>query len=91
MEEVENKNVETILSELTFSNVTTALGFTPLNSVLKGAINGLAELNGSGVIPASQLPSFVDDVIEYDSLDLFPAEGTTGKIYVAKNTNLTYR
>ena len=37
------------------------------------------------------MPSYVDDVLEYDSKSAFPAEGETGKIYVDKSTNLTYR
>ncbi len=44
-----------------------------------------------GKVPAAQLPSFVDDVLEYDALSAFPATGETGKIYVAKDTNKTYR
>lgn len=44
-----------------------------------------------GKVPASQLPSYVDDVLEYDSKNDFPEPGETGKIYVDKSTNLTYR
>ena len=44
-----------------------------------------------GKVPASQLPSYVDDVVEYDSKSAFPEPGETGKIYVDKSTNLTYR
>lgn len=44
-----------------------------------------------GKVPAAQLPSFVDDVLEYGSKAEFPATGETGKIYVAKDTNLAYR
>ena len=44
-----------------------------------------------GKVPAAQLPSFVDDVMEYGSKAEFPASGETGKIYVAKDTNLAYR
>ena len=62
-----------------------------LNSNLKGAVNGIAELNDEGKVPSSQLPSYVDDVLEYDSLSVFPQTGETGKIYVAKDTNKTYR
>ena len=62
-----------------------------LDSTLKGAANGLAELDNAGKVPASQLPSYVDDVLEYDSLSAFPATGESGKIYVAKDTNKTYR
>ncbi len=45
----------------------------------------------SGVIDAARLPSFVDDVLEYAALANFPATGETGKIYVALDTNKTYR
>ena len=57
----------------------------------KGANNGVAELDSTGKVPSSQLPSFVDDVLEYDSMSTFPTTGETGKIYVAKDTNKTYR
>jgi len=62
-----------------------------LNSSLKGAINGLAELGLDGKVPSAQLPAYVDDVLEYDNLAAFPATGETGKIYIAKDTNITYR
>ena len=42
-------------------------------------------------MPSSQLPSYVDDVLEYDKAGRFPATGETGKIYIAKDTNKTYR
>lgn len=57
----------------------------------KGAANGVAELDAAGKVPSSQLPSFVDDVLEYDSQTGFPETGEDGKIYVAKDTNKTYR
>ena len=44
-----------------------------------------------GKIPASQLPSYVDDVLEFANLASFPATGESGKIYIAIDTNLTYR
>lgn len=62
-----------------------------MNANLKGAANGVAELDANGKVPSSQLPSYVDDVLEYDSLSNFPSTGETGKIYVAKDTNKTYR
>lgn len=68
-----------------------SLGFTPLNANLKGAVNGVAELDEAGKVPASQLPSYVDDVLEYDNQAGFPTTGETGKIYIAKDTNKTYR
>lgn len=57
----------------------------------KGANNGVAELDSGGKVPQSQLPSYVGDVLEYNSLSNFPATGETGKIYVALDTNKTYR
>ena len=56
-----------------------------------GVANGVATLGGDGKVPAAQLPSYVDDVLEYDKKASFPTTGETGKIYVAKDTNLTYR
>lgn len=88
---VENKSSATIRSELTSSDVTTALGYTPLNSTLKGANSGLAELDASGKVPSSQLPSYVDDVIEgyfynngfyEEAAHTTAITGETGKIYV---------
>ena len=57
----------------------------------KGQVSGYASLDGDGTVPASQLPSYVDDVVEFADLASFPATGETGKIYVALDTNLTYR
>lgn len=62
-----------------------------LSTSLKGANNGLAELDSSGKIPSSQLPSFVDDVLEFASQSNFPATGEAGKIYIAIDTEKTYR
>lgn len=53
--------------------------------------NGYAGLDSSGQIAASQLPSYVDDVIEGANLAAFPGTGEGGKIYVALDTNKTYR
>lgn len=60
-------------------SIKAALGYTP------------AALDNDGKVLASQLPSFVDDVLEYNNRASFPATGESGKIYVAKDTNLTYR
>lgn len=58
----------------------------------------LIPLNGAdkadlvnGKVPASQLPSYVDDVVEYADVTSFPATGEAGKIYVAMDTGYTYR
>lgn len=57
----------------------------------KGNSGGLATLDGSGKVPTSQLPSYVDDVLEFESKDDFPSEGEEGKIYVDADSNYTYR
>lgn len=53
-------------------------------------LDGKADLE-NGKVPAAQLPSYVDDVLEYASTSSFPATGESGKIYVATDTNRTYR
>lgn len=94
----------------TTTGITVNLGSMPTSSDLanyiplsqKGAANGVAGLDASGLVPASQLPSYVDDVLEgyYKSADgKFYKEasytnainGETGKIYVSLDTNKTYR
>lgn len=65
-----------------------------LASATRGAKNGVASLDASGLVPSSQLPSYVDDVLEYSATSGeggFPASGEKGKIYVDTSTNLTYR
>lgn len=57
----------------------------------KGQPNGLAELDSTGRVPASQLPSYVDDVIDVDTYDDLPNPGESGKIYITTDTNLQYR
>ena len=56
-----------------------------------GVANGVATLDADGKVPAAQLPSYVDDVLEFANKAAFPTKGETDKIYVAKDTNLTYR
>lgn len=79
------------LTGITSGQVTGALGYTPENAANKNAANGYAGLDSSGLVPSSILPSYVDDVLEYANLASFPGTGATGKIYVALDTNKTYR
>ena len=78
------------------SSVTTHVGQADphtqyvLESTL-GQANGVATLDGSGLVPAGQLPSFVDDVIEAADFASLPGTGETGKIYVTVDNNKTYR
>lgn len=57
---------------------TSALGFTVATLV-------------DGFVPSSQLPSYVDDVLEFDNRAAFPNPGEKGKIYIADDTNVQYR
>lgn len=62
-----------------------------LDTRLLGLRNGVASLNEIGKIPTSQLPSYVSDVLEFASFDRFPTKGEVNKIYIALDTNKTYR
>jgi len=84
-------DTNTYLTGITSSDVTTALGYTPENVANKGANNGYASLGGDGKVPSSQLPSYVDDVIEVSSFGTLPTTGETGKIYITLDTNKIYR
>ena len=96
--------VPTVLSELTddvgfvdrsnfdneIENVRAEIALK-LDASLKGTANGVAELDANGKVLTSQLPSFVDDVIEAENFAALPNEGETGKIYVTLDDNKTYR
>lgn len=69
----------------------TATEVGAIASTLKGTANGVAELDANGKVPSAQLPSYVDDVLEYASTSAFPQTGESGKIYIALDTNKTYR
>jgi len=88
-----------VLTPLASSSVTDALGYTPMDSSQRGATNGVASLT-SGKVPASELPSYVDDVIEgyyynsnfySDSAHTQLITGEAGKIYVDLSANSSYR
>lgn len=105
--QADGKLLAALLPDLsgTYVPVTTTINGKPLSAAVsltaddvgaipasqKGQANGVAELDDTGKVPAAQLPSYVDDVLEYDNQAAFPETGEAGKIYVAKDTNLTYR
>lgn len=64
---------------------------TKYDAKMNLALGNKADLDQSGKVLTSQLPSYVDDVLEYASVSDFPATGEASKIYVATDTNLTYR
>lgn len=57
----------------------------------KGSANGVATLDENGLVPSSQLPSYVDDVLEFTNRFTFPDVGESGKVYVDTSKNTTYR
>jgi hypothetical protein len=61
------------------------------NPLLGVGLDKSIPLDGAGKIPSTYLPSYVDDVEEYNNLAAFPATGETGKIYVAIDTGFAYR
>ena len=86
-----NTNVTLVKADVGLSNVDNTSDVNkPISTPVQNALNLKADLVG-GKIPTSQLPSYVDDVLEYANSSAFPATGETGKIYVALDTNLTYR
>lgn len=80
-----------LADDLTAAVIIAALGYTPVDEAKLGAADGVATLDTTGKVPASQLPSFVDDVIEVNDISSAPATGEEGKIYVAKDTGKCYR
>lgn len=57
----------------------------------KGQALGIVPLDENGKVASSYLPSYVDDVLEYNTRTKFPTTGESGKIYIALDTNKTYR
>lgn len=60
-------------------------------SSLIGVPSGVASLDAGGKVPSAQLPSYVDDVLEYADYAALPATGETGKIYITQDTGASYR
>ena len=93
------KNVNDLTNYTTTADMNNLLG-DKLDASLKGAANGLAELDANGKVPSSQLPAYVDDVIEgyyyngkfyKEAAHTTEITGETGKIYVDLPSNKTYR
>lgn len=81
-------NVEISPANIGLGNVT---NHAQVKRTEMGVANGVATLGADGKVPSGQLPSYVDDVLEFENKASFPAKGEAGKIYVSKDTNLTYR
>ena len=80
---VENKSSATIRSEITAQNISTSLGYTPMDAALKGANSGVAELGADGKVPVAQVPELVT------KMDVATNAGTTDQI-LRKNSDGTH-
>ena len=78
-----------MVTEVAYNSVTGKLTETKGGETTD--IVAVATLDGNGKVPASQLPSYVDDVEEYADFAHFPPTGEADKIYVALDTGFTYR
>jgi hypothetical protein len=83
--------VLTVRSDETGVEFTTLSTGTYIPVSEKGAVNGVASLDGTGRVPSGQLPSYVDDVLEFANLAAFPGTGETAKLYVDMAQNKIYR
>lgn len=81
-------NVTVTKSDVGLGNVTND---AQVKRTEMGVASGVATLDSAGKVPSSQLPSYVDDVLEYDTKSAFPETGEAGKIYVDKSANTTWR
>lgn len=100
---VQNNAVKAALadkSDKTIVDANNYYGATERDEVLQEIGGHIVAINGSlsnkadlfdGTVPAAQLPSYVDDVIEVTNYAFLPLTGETGKIYVNLDTNKTYR
>lgn len=91
-----SNNIGLDLTYLTASRV----GYIPATE--KGAHSGVAELDSTGKVPSSQLPSYVDDIVDgyykeadgkfyEDSAYTTEIVGESGKIYISVDTDIQYR
>ena len=91
-----NNKISVDISYLTASRI----GYIPSSE--KGAHSGVAELDSTGKVPSSQLPSYIDDVIDgyyndtdgkfyEDSSHTTEIVGESGKIYISVDTDIQYR
>ena len=60
-------------------------------TITDAKISGISANKITGTIASANLPSYVDDVLEYNRISAFPEDGEAGKIYVDTSTNKTYR
>lgn len=85
-------SADTLLIRDSSSGAVMRLPFSTLSDAISSAFSSsFASLDGSGKVPASQLPSYVDDALEYADIGAFPSTGESGKIYISIATGFCYR
>ena len=77
-----NNNISALVKQSTFNEEVASINTT---------LGKKADLDESGLLLSSQLPSYVDDVLEFNNKISFPSVGEASKIYVDLSTNMTYR
>jgi len=72
----------------TISNINSTI--SNINSALSGKQTSGSYANlVNGLVPSYQLPSYVDDVLEYNRIIDLPTTGESGKIYVVLGTSIS--
>jgi phage-related tail fiber protein len=86
---VDAKGRVTVGASIASGDVTTALGFTPVNAITVGAANGIATLDATGKLTIAQIPASLVGSIQYQSTwnastntpSLASGVGTKGQYY----------
>lgn len=88
---IDVNSTDTLLIRDSATGVIMRLPFSTLAEAISSAFGSSFAALIDGKVPSSQLPSYVDDVLEYANVGAFPATGESGKIYISLATNLCYR
>ena len=88
--------VQQEISQITFTTIgaeEAGAAATALSDANNYADNLVADLCPlvEGKVPSANLPSYVDDALEFANLAAFPVTGESGIIYIAINDNTIYR
>lgn len=88
--------VQQEISQITFTTIgaeesgAAATALTDANNYTDNLVADLCPLV-EGKVPSANLPSYVDDALEFANLAAFPVTGESGIIYIAINDNTIYR
>lgn len=88
--DIENTYTKTDFDKFLHKKAENTYSKETFDSLIEERLSKKADLV-NGIIPTYQLPSFADDVLEYENLSVFPAIGEHNKIYIDITTNKIYR